>query len=59
MFKFGTTGLNGTGQGPRIPELDIDRAIDILENPMVGFDRTQHTERENLKHHLLADSLSR
>lgn len=53
MFKYGTTGVNGAVESPRMPDLDVDRALDIVENPSVGFDRTQRTERENLKHHLL------
>lgn len=56
MFKFGTTGVNGAQEPLRIPDLYVDRALDILENPSVGFDRTQRTERENLKHHLLPQS---
>ena len=53
MFKYGSTGVDGTGEAPRMPDLNIDQALDVIENPRVPFDRIQSHLRGNLKHHLL------
>jgi len=53
MFKHGSSGADGSGELSRMPDLDIDQALDILENPRVSYDRIQRTLKGNLKHHLL------
>ena len=53
MFKHGSTGPDGAGEAARMPDLSVDEALDIVENPSIPFDRMQKTLKGNLKHHLL------
>ena len=53
MFKYGSTGVDGTGEAPRMPDLDVDQALDVIDNPRVPFDRIQSHLRGNLKRHLM------
>ncbi len=53
MFKYGSTGVDGTGEVPRLPDLGVDQALDVIKNTRVPFDRIQNHLRGNLKHHLL------
>jgi hypothetical protein len=53
MFKFGNKLDGDYYAEPRWPDLTITKALDVLEDPWVGFDRSQRNLAWNLKHHLL------
>lgn len=53
MFKYGTTDLEDYYSQPRMPELTIMGALDILEDETIGFDRSVRDIKSNLKHHLI------
>ncbi|WP_300013694.1 sulfotransferase family 2 domain-containing protein [uncultured Roseobacter sp.] len=53
MFKYGNA-LDGDGYAePRWPDLTISTALDVLDDPWIGFDRSHRTLTWNLKHHIL------
>jgi len=53
MFKFGNRLEGDYYAEPRWPDLSISKALDVLENPWVGFDRSHRDLSWNLKHHIL------
>ncbi|WP_417809581.1 sulfotransferase family 2 domain-containing protein [Thioclava sp.] len=53
MFKFGNKLENDYYAEPRWPDLTISQALDVLENPWVGFDRSHRSIPWNLKHHII------
>lgn len=53
MFKFGNDDLDDFYSEPRMPHLTITRALNILEDTSIEFDRSVRDLKSNLKHHLL------
>lgn len=53
MFKYGNKLERDYYSKPRWPDLTIAKALDVIEDPLVGFDRSQRSLSWNLKHHLL------
>lgn len=53
MFKYGNAADNDFYSVGRMPDLTITDALDILEDPWIGFDRSEQTLPFNLKHHLI------
>lgn len=53
MFKFGNKLDDDHYSEPRWPDLTISDALDVLEDPWVGYDRSRRQLSWNLKHHLL------
>lgn len=53
MFKFGNKLEADYYSQPRWPDLTISTALDVLEDPWIGHDRSQRSIEWNLKHHLL------
>ena len=53
MFKFGNRLEGDYYAEPRWPDLSISKALDVLEDPWIGFDRSYRDLSWNLKHHLL------
>lgn len=53
MFKYGDMLEGEYYSTPRFPDLTISQALDILEDPWVGYDRSQRNVSWNLKHHLI------
>lgn len=53
MFKYGTDVDGDHYAQARWPDLTVSDALDVLEDPWVGFDRSQRTLSWNLKHHLI------
>lgn len=53
MFKYGNKLEKDYYSEPRWPDLTIAKALDVLQDPLVGFDRSQRSLSWNLKHHLI------
>ncbi|MEP3688406.1 MAG: sulfotransferase family 2 domain-containing protein [Sulfitobacter dubius] len=53
MFKFGNKLDDDYYGEPRWPDLSISEALDVLEDPWVGFDRSYRSLPWNLKHHII------
>ncbi|MFT5185704.1 MAG: hypothetical protein ACI84C_002852 [Flavobacteriales bacterium] len=53
MFKFGNDLAKDFYSKARLPDLTISDALDVLDNPWIGFDSSQRSLNWNLKHHIL------
>ncbi|MDE4276778.1 sulfotransferase family 2 domain-containing protein [Phaeobacter gallaeciensis] len=53
MFKYGNKLEGDYYAEPRWPDLTVSKALDVLEDPWIGYDRSQRSLDWNLKHHLL------
>jgi len=53
MFKYGNKLERDYYSEPRWPDLTVTKALDVMEDSKVGFDRSQRSLAWNLKHHLL------
>lgn len=53
MFKFGNKLDGDYYSQPRWPDLTISKALDVIEDPWIGFDRSQRVLPWNLKHHII------
>lgn len=53
MFKYGNSVSDDYYSVARMPDLTITDALDILEDPWIGFDRSERSLLCNLKHHLI------
>ena len=53
MFKYGNRLDGDYYAKARWPELTISKALDVLEDPWIGFDRSYRDLAWDLKHHLL------
>ncbi|WP_435988272.1 sulfotransferase family 2 domain-containing protein [Sulfitobacter sp. SH24] len=53
MFKFGNKLEGDYYAEPRWPDLTISKALDVLEDPWVGFDRSHRDLAWNFKHHII------
>ncbi|MCV3272671.1 sulfotransferase family protein [Roseobacter sinensis] len=53
MFKYGNDGVGDYYTQPRWPDLTIAKALDVLEDPWIGHDRSARNLSWNLKHHLI------
>jgi hypothetical protein len=53
MFKYGNQLEGDYYAKARWPELTISKALDVLEDPWIGFDRSHRNIPWNLKHHIL------
>jgi len=53
MFKFGNKLEGDYYAEPRWPDLSISKALDVLEDPWIGYDRSYRDLAWNLKHHLI------
>lgn len=53
MFKFGNKLDDDYYGEPRWPGLTISEALDVLEDPWVGCDRSYRSLQWNLKHHII------
>ncbi|MGZ2258410.1 hypothetical protein [Roseobacter sp. A03A-229] len=51
LFKYGDDAEGD--EAPRWPDLTISQALDVLEDPWIGFDRSQRNLSWDLKHHLI------
>lgn len=54
MFRVGADNTPGSDyySSPRIPDLTITQALDILEDGSIPYNRSIRSDRANLKHHL-------
>ncbi|SIS90734.1 sulfotransferase family 2 domain-containing protein [Paracoccus saliphilus] len=55
MFRMGTPEPDShyrDYRNPTLPDLTISQALDILEDPEIGYDRRVRKPLHNLKHHL-------
>ncbi|MEM1009127.1 MAG: sulfotransferase family 2 domain-containing protein, partial [Myxococcota bacterium] len=53
MFKYGSLLENDHYAVARWPDLTITEALNVLEDPWTGHDRSIRSLRWNLKHHLV------
>lgn len=53
MFKYGNVLKGDHYAAPRWPDLTISQALDVLEDPWIGYDRSHRTLEWNFKHHLI------
>ena len=53
MFKYGNLLPEDFYTTPLLPDLTITEALDVLENPWIGFDRSERSLLWNLKHHMI------
>ena len=53
MFKYGNLLPEDYYSIPRLPDLTIKDALDVLEDPWIGFDRSERSLLWNLKHHMI------
>lgn len=53
MFKYGNRLEDDYYSQPRWPDLTISKALDVIEDPWVGFDRSQRSLAWNFKHHVI------
>ncbi|WP_298972549.1 sulfotransferase family 2 domain-containing protein [uncultured Roseobacter sp.] len=53
MFKYGNMLEGDYYAQPRWPDLTITTALDVIEDPWIGYDRSQRCLPWNLKHHML------
>ncbi|MFG6665253.1 sulfotransferase family 2 domain-containing protein [Sulfitobacter sp. 916] len=53
MFKFGNQLEGDYYAEPRWPDLSISQALDVLEDPWIGFDRSHRDIPWNFKHHII------
>lgn len=53
MFKYGNLGQSDYYAEPRWPDLTISKALEVIQDPWIGYDRSQRSLEWNLKHHLI------
>jgi hypothetical protein len=53
MFKYGNKLEGDYYAEPRWPDLSISEALDVVEDPWIGFDRSHRSIPWNLKHHII------